>query len=49
MWIESRLGHGTTVRLSWPLQETDDAGETWSATPEPREELGPAVRALVAR
>jgi signal transduction histidine kinase len=24
MCIESRLGHGTTVRLSWPLQEPDD-------------------------
>jgi signal transduction histidine kinase len=52
MWIETRLGHGTTVRLSWPLQEADDRLENWS-TKEPSErpgsEVKPELKALVAR
>jgi signal transduction histidine kinase len=47
MWIDTRLGHGTTVRLSWPLQEADDSVETWSAR-DPAERQGPEIRALVA-
>ena len=49
MWIESRLGHGTTVRLSWPLQEADDRVDSWSATTEPLEQPGTEVRALITR
>jgi len=47
MWIETRLGHGTTVRLSWPLQEADDRVENWSAET-PAERQAPEPRALVA-
>jgi signal transduction histidine kinase len=31
MYIESRLGKGTTVRLSWPLNEVDERLESWSS------------------
>ena len=49
MWIETRLGHGTTVRLSWPLQEADDkVVATWTTT-EPGQWPGTEIRALVAR
>ena len=49
MWIETRLGHGTTVRLSWPLQESDDRlVHNWTTT-EPGLWPGPESRALVAR
>jgi signal transduction histidine kinase len=48
MWIETRLGHGTTVRLSWPLQEADDRLETCSPK-DPADLPAPEIRALVAR